>query len=348
MANLEGTSSVNEVAGVAGQHTAKGSGVEGSTTEGTGVIGRSTSGVGVWGKSETSSGTGGVSTSGIGVHGVSDSGPGVRGDGKGKFQAGVVGVNTNSTNEAGAGVLGTSDKGVGVWGGSVESSGVGGMSQTGIGVHGVSKFGAGVLGSSEKGEGIRGTTSSETVAAIAAHNMNPEGTGAAVWGRKEGVKGHAGFFEGRVWVSGDIDVGGDIKLQNADCAENFDISPLCDAPPGSVVRLTEGGAVTPCDEPYDVRVAGVISGAGSFRPGLLLDSFDGPGRRPVALFGKVFCMVDADIAPVAIGDLLTTSTTPGHAMKAADRSRALGAIIGKALAPLGQGRGVVPILVALN
>ena len=66
------------------------------------------------------------------------------------------------------------------------------------------------------------------------------------------------------------------------------------------------------------------------------------------MIGKVFCKVDADAAPVDIGDLLTTSNTPGHAMKATDRERAFGAVIGKALAPLVSGRGLIPVLVALN
>jgi hypothetical protein len=248
----------------------------------------------------------------------------------------------------GAGVIGKSDKGVGVWGGSASSNGVGGASDTAIGVHGISKSGTGVWGSSDTGEGIRGVTSSLAVAAIAAHNANPNGTGAAIWARKDGVSGHAGFFEGRVWVSGDVEVGGDIRLVNADCAENFDIAPECDIKPGSVVRLTADGAVVPCDGPYDARVAGVISGAGAYKPGLLLDSMSGPLRRPVALFGKVYCMVDADFAPIGVGDLLTTSGTTGHAMKVEDRGRALGAIVGKALAPLEAGQGLIPILVALN
>jgi hypothetical protein len=46
--------------------------------------------------------------------------------------------------------------------------------------------------------------------------------------------------------------------------------------------------------------------------------------------------------------MLTTSPTPGHAMKAADPGRATGSIIGKALQSLGDGRGMVPVLVSLQ
>jgi hypothetical protein len=69
---------------------------------------------------------------------------------------------------------------------------------------------------------------------------------------------------------------------------------------------------------------------------------------PVSLMGKVYCKVDAQYAPIEVGDLLTTSPTPGHAMKAADPLKAFGTIVGKALRPLAAGKGLIPILVALQ
>jgi hypothetical protein len=62
----------------------------------------------------------------------------------------------------------------------------------------------------------------------------------------------------------------------------------------------------------------------------------------------VYCKVDAQLSRVEVGSLLTTSSTPGHAMKATDKDRAFGAVIGKALAGLESGRGLIPILVALQ
>ena len=101
------------------------------------------------------------------------------------------------------------------------------------------------------------------------------------------------------------------------------------------------------DEPYDRRVAGVVSGAGTNRPGLVLDRHDdGDRRQPLALAGTVWCKVDADWGAVQLGDPLTTSPTPGHAMLATDPTRAFGAVIGKALADLPNGRGLLPVLVA--
>jgi hypothetical protein len=142
--------------------------------------------------------------------------------------------------------------------------------------------------------------------------------------------------------------GGDIRLTNADCAEDFDV--LDGAEPGTVMVLGDSGALRQSTAAYDKRVAGVISGAGGYRPGLVLDkqaTSDGC-RMPVALMGKVFCKVDADQAPIEVGDLLTTSPTPGHAMKAVDPLRAFGAVIGKALRPLTAGQGLIPVLVALQ
>jgi hypothetical protein len=104
------------------------------------------------------------------------------------------------------------------------------------------------------------------------------------------------------------------------------------------------------DQPgYDKRVAGVVSGAGGYKPAIVLDNHSARGNRsPIALLGKVYCKVDAGPAPVEVGDLLTTSDTPGHAMKAGDPAKAFGSVIGKALRPLSDGQGLIPILVALQ
>lgn len=60
------------------------------------------------------------------------------------------------------------------------------------------------------------------------------------------------------------------------------------------------------------------------------------------------CKVDADIAPVKAGDLLTTSATKGHAQKVLDASKGVGAVLGKALGSLKKGKGTVPVLVTIQ
>jgi hypothetical protein len=71
-------------------------------------------------------------------------------------------------------------------------------------------------------------------------------------------------------------------------------------------------------------------------------------RQPIALLGKVYCKVDASHAQIEVGDLLTTSGTAGYAMKASDSLKASGSVIGKALRPLKEGQGLIPILIALQ
>jgi hypothetical protein len=142
---------------------------------------------------------------------------------------------------------------------------------------------------------------------------------------------------------------GDIKLSGADCAEDFEVEELEEVEPGSVMAIADEGKLRRCAQAYDRRVAGVISGAGSHRPGIILGRQGSGGNRiPLALSGRVHCRVDAGYGPVGVGDLLTTSPTVGHAMRAEDPRRAFGATIGKALRPLGKGTRLVPILIALQ
>ena len=142
---------------------------------------------------------------------------------------------------------------------------------------------------------------------------------------------------------------GDIFLSNADCAEDFNILDLQSAEPGTVMVLQEEGMLRQSTTAYDKKVAGVISGAGDFRPGIVLDKKRSQtNRKPVALMGKVYCKVDAQDCPIEVGDLLTTSATAGHAMKAEDQSRAFGSVIGKALRSIKHGKGLIPILIALQ
>jgi hypothetical protein len=142
---------------------------------------------------------------------------------------------------------------------------------------------------------------------------------------------------------------GDIILQNGDCAEDFQISDNEEVEPGSVVVIDAEGKLRQSAKAYDKRVAGVISGAGGNKPGIILGRDPSNGKAmPIALSGKVYCKADAAQAPIQVGDLLTTSDIPGYAMKATDPTKAFGAVIGKALRPLDSGQGVIPILVALQ
>jgi hypothetical protein len=92
-----------------------------------------------------------------------------------------------------------------------------------------------------------------------------------------------------------------------------------------------------------------VSGGGEYRTAIVLDKrASDKDRVPIALIGKVYCKVDAQYGAIEVGDLLTSSQTPGHAMRASEGNRAFGAILGKALRPFRGGRGLIPILVALQ
>jgi hypothetical protein len=69
---------------------------------------------------------------------------------------------------------------------------------------------------------------------------------------------------------------------------------------------------------------------------------------PLAVVGIVPCKVTTENGAIQVGDLLVTSSIPGHAMKGTDRTKMLGAVVGKALEPLQQGTGVLLVLVTLQ
>ena len=156
---------------------------------------------------------------------------------------------------------------------------------------------------------------------------------------------------GNLSVTGNVTVQGDINLPGADCAEDFNVVDARALDAGTVVVIDQTGSLAESTEAYDRKVAGIVSGAGRYRPGIILDRREVPDGvmpdvcAPVALIGKVCCKATA---PIAVGDLLTTSSVPGHAMRADDPSRAFGAILGKALEALPSGTGLITVLVTLQ
>jgi hypothetical protein len=150
-------------------------------------------------------------------------------------------------------------------------------------------------------------------------------------------------------ATNNVEINTDLVLTGADCAEDFDAAPGEQIEPGSVVVINSEGALTQSRDEYDKKVAGVVSGAGEYKPAMVLDRRkSAEGRKSIALVGKVYCKVDASRVPIEVGDLLTTSDTPGHAMKATDPFKAFGSVIGKALRSLREGQGLIPILIALQ
>jgi hypothetical protein len=153
--------------------------------------------------------------------------------------------------------------------------------------------------------------------------------------------------EATVIVSGQ---NGDISLTGADAAEEFEVTgDISRLEVGTVMVIDIDGKLRESSYAYDRGVAGVISGGGGHRPGLILGRNQGSGPHlAIALAGKVYCKADATETPIEVGGLLTSAPTPGHAMQARDQTRAFGSVIGKALQSLQTGRSLIPVLVALQ
>jgi len=223
-----------------------------------------------------------------------------------------------------------------------DEPGVSAASESGPGVIGRSNKDCGVIGIHRDPHFEEGPANYPGVSSAGVLGASEEGPG--IWGYSR--SGPAGQFWGDVYIQKNLTV--DIFLPGADCAELFTVVEQIE--PGDVMVIDRDGVLRRGDTPYDKRVAGVVSGAGGFRPGMLLDSRNAGADRccPLALIGKVYCKVDARSHSIAVGDLLTTSMTPGYAMKAVSRSKSFGAVLGKALADLDAGIGLLPILVCLQ
>jgi hypothetical protein len=120
--------------------------------------------------------------------------------------------------------------------------------------------------------------------------------------------------------------------------------------PGDVVVLSQNAdhSVDVSTEPNSTRVAGIFSK----RPGIVASSHPMEGlletEIPVAIMGIVPCKASAENGPIAVGDLLTTSSIPGHAMMVVNRLTSAGTIVGKAMEWLASGTGMIKVMVMLR
>lgn len=169
--------------------------------------------------------------------------------------------------------------------------------------------GAAVFGRSKASDGVHGESSAIGSSGVAGINDSAGGHG--IYGKSSG--GQAGWFDGHVTMNGDAAITG---------------SPQVDK---------------------DITFTGGDAGAGHYRPALVLDK--GPSdssRVVVSLMGKAFYKVDASYGAISVGDLLTSSPEPGHAMVAESRERSFGTVVGKALGAWPAGKGMIPIILALQ
>ena len=250
---------------------------------------------------------------------------GIRGDSGSGAGWGVVGVNNNNdSNSGGGGVIGLISATVGF------------------------------------NTAIRGTATAAT------------GPSVAVFGEQFSRGGQAGLFINRaggtilqgsagqnpditvfrVDGSGTVFADGGFRPRGADFAESMRVRGNADkyaAGDVLVIDPTANRRVALAQRRYSTLVAGIYS----TKPGLLgsnrkVDEAAPQNEVPLAVVGIVPCKVTTENGPIRIGDLLVSSSTPGHAMKGTDRSKLVGAVVGKALEPLDSDKGVIQVLVTLQ
>ncbi|MBI1983532.1 MAG: hypothetical protein HYS61_04975 [Acidobacteria bacterium] len=156
----------------------------------------------------------------------------------------------------------------------------------------------------------------------------------------------------RVDGTGKVFANGGFAPRGADFAESMPVSgDRGRYEPGDLLVIDVSGErrLALSNNPYSPLVAGIHS----TKPGILASphQMDDPHLEqevPLAIVGIVPCKVTAENGQITAGDLLVSSSTPGHAMKGTDHGRMLGAIVGKALEPLREGSGVIQVLVTLQ
>jgi len=193
------------------------------------------------------------------------------------------------------------------------------------------------------GDGIAFTASAFGTATAA--QINNRGSGPHI---RCSAGGGVNVFEvqhsGRVVTTALQITGGGDLVEGFETAED-------NCEPGSVVVIDpdHAGQLLICAGPYDSKVAGIVSGAGGVAHGIQMGQ-DGviDGDTLVAMTGRVYAKCTAENGPIRPGDLLTTSSLTGHAMKATDPERSFGSVIGKAMSSLDEDTGLVLILVNLQ
>jgi len=233
------------------------------------------------------------------------------------------------------------------------------------------QFGAGAGAEASASDAAKGSEEVATAQPVSVRSLVDEDTPFTI-----GVQGSDVL---RVDAAGNVYARGAFHPAAMDLAEYFPLSAPASMGDVLVLDRDEPGSYEPGHSAHDPTVVGIVSA----EPGVLLGSgIDrianadaalaeelAAARRvgderledriwaalksrfrethaPVALSGTVPCKVDAGYGAIVPGDLLTTSPTPGHAMRAGEP--VAGTIVGKALESLDAGAGTIRVLVMLR
>jgi hypothetical protein len=270
--------------------------------------------------------------------------------------------------------LATSGFGYGVEGLTFSHDGYGVAGSTlASGAAGFGVAGAYLSATGGGGGGVLGTTVATTdfTAAVRGNANGTSGGSVAIFGEQFSPDAGAGLFINRangplligasgpaatnvfrVDGTGRVFADGGFEPDGADFAESMTVvGDVQKYEPGDLLEIDARGhrRLELSQQAYSPLVAGIYS----TKPGMLgstrkFDAANAIDEVPLAVVGIVPCKVTTENGPIKAGDLLVTSSLPGRAMKGTDRSKMLGAIVGKALDPLQEGTGVIQVLVTLQ
>jgi len=349
----QATSSSGSTWGVYGTSASSGgTGVVGEATDSSasgiiGVYGRS-SGIagstGTWGETTATSGiTYGIyglsrSTSGFGVYGLNTNTSG--------FTRGVYGESQSSTSGA-TGVYGVASSTSGTVYGLYGYSNSSGSGSCGLYAENTASSGSttGVYGIARSSAGV-GVYAQSTGTGSTAFIANQSGTSGNI-----AIFQSSGSNKARIDKSGNAIFNGTVTQNgSADFAERVRVNgPTSDYEPGDVLVIDTSGPrrLVRSSTPGSTLVVGIYSTSPAVLVGLSnVDSGDWTKEEvPLALMGIVPCKVCDEGGPIAIGDLLVTSSVSGHAMRAPADPR-IGTILGKALGALPSGMGKIEVVLS--
>jgi hypothetical protein len=225
-----------------------------------------------------------------------------------------------------AAVKGDAEAKVGVSGSSTSNAGVMGFTKSGTALY--------ALASSPNSNGLYVYYGGATASTTSVNNLAIFATGSGNMARIDATG--KGFFNGGTQTGG------------ADVAEAFTVAgDRGTYGPGDVLVIATSSDRTleKSRTPYSTAVIGVYA----TKPGVLLTPRNVEANHddmvPLGALGVMPTKVTAENGPIHRGDLLVTSRTPGHAMRAGAHP-AVGTVIGKALGNFaGPGAGVIEVFV---
>jgi hypothetical protein len=296
-----------------GWNGGNGNGIRGyATGTGLGVYGESQDAAGVAGRSIGGNGVEGYSTTRYGIFAHSDNSDGLYVDG-----AGNNGVHVASAGDHGVYVASAGWSGVSVGSASVAGVWVASAGQDGV------------LVSTAGWDGF--------------HVVGP--VGGSYYG--SGLQGEEDFL---VLNTGEVRSKVGFATPSSGFAQILPVSGLMsDYETGDVIvmgTLLGNGRVEQAAVPNSPTVIGVYAESPGFLSGQPVPKDEAALGIPVTIMGIVPVKVSAENGPIQAGDLLVTSSTPGHAMRADNPQP--GTILGKALESLDEGTGIIQVLLMLQ